>query len=169
MKRNPTNMFVRDCMTQALFKLMKTKDFHDITVSALVKTAGVSRNSFYRNYSSMEDILRQYLAEQTKLWWDSYLSHLHPNIIEEIFLHLLDMQEVITLLYESGMSYLLMEHIVRCGRESLTGELSNAYQTAYMSGGLCGLVNEWILRGMKETPREMQELFLAQTQQKDER
>ena len=49
-RRHPANLFVRDCITKALFKLMKSKNYHDITVSALVKTAGVSRNSFYRNY-----------------------------------------------------------------------------------------------------------------------
>ena len=47
-RKHPGNLFVRDCITEALFKLMKSKDFNDITVSMLVKTAGVSRNSFYQ-------------------------------------------------------------------------------------------------------------------------
>ena len=77
----------------------------------------------------------------------------------------LNMREEILLLYRAGLSHLLMEHIILCGKQSLTGEVSNAYQTAFMSGGLCGLTNEWILRGMKETPAEMQALFLMQGQQ----
>lgn len=164
-RRHPANLFVRDCITKALFKLMKTKDYHDITVSAIVRTAGVSRNSFYRNYQSIEDILRQYLIEQTAKWWAEYLAHLHPNVIEETFRHFLKMREEILLLYKAGLSHLLMEHIALCGKQSLTGELSNTYQTAFMSGGLWGLTNEWILRGMKETPQQMQALFLTQGQQ----
>ena len=82
-RKHPTNLFVRDCITKALFKLMKSKDYQEITVSALVRTAGVSRNSFYRNYQSIEDILWQYLIEQTSRWWEEYLAHLHPNVIEE--------------------------------------------------------------------------------------
>lgn len=166
-RKHPANLFVRDCITEALFKLMKSKNYSDITVSALVKTAGVSRNSFYRNYQSIDDILRQYLIEKTSQWWTEYMTHLHSNVIEETFQHFLNMQETIQLLYQSNLSYLLMEHIVMCGRESLTGGITNAYQTAFMSGGLCGLTNEWILRGMKETPKEMQALFLAQGQQKE--
>ena len=155
-RRHPANLFVRDCITKALFKLMKSKNYHDITVSALVKTAGVSRNSFYRNYQSIEDILRQYLVEQTSQWWNEYIADPTPNIIAETFQHFLNMREEILLLYRTGLSHLLMEHIILCGKQSLTGEVSNAYQTAFMSGGLCGLTNEWILRGMKETPAEMQ-------------
>lgn len=165
-RKHPVNLFVRDCITKALFKLIKTKNYNDITISELVKTAGVSRNSFYRNYQSIEDILRQYLIEQTTIWWNNYISHLHPNIIEEIFQHFLNMKEEIQLLYKANLSYLLMEHIIMCGKQSITGEISNTYQTAFMSGGLCGLTNEWILRGMKETPKEMQTLFLHQNQQK---
>ena len=164
-RRHPANLFVRDCITKALFKLMKTKDYQDITVSAIVRTAGVSRNSFYRNYQSIEDILRQYLIEQTSKWWAEYLAHLHPNVIEETFQHFLNMREEILLLYKAGLSHLLMEHIALCGKQSLTGEISNAYQTAFMSGGLWGLTNEWILRGIKETPQQMQSLVLTQGQQ----
>lgn len=164
-RRHPANLFVRDCITKALFKLMKSKNYHDITVSALVKTAGVSRNSFYRNYQSIEDILRQYLVEQTSQWWNEYIADPNPNIIAETFQHFLNMREEILLLYRAGLSHLLMEHIILCGKQSLTGEVINAYQTAFMSGGLCGLTNEWILRGMKETPAEMQALFLMQGQQ----
>lgn len=161
-RKHPVNLFVRDCMTKALFKLMKKMDYHDITISALVKSAGVSRNSFYRNYSSIEDILRQYLAEQTSQWWEKYIQDPNPYIIKEIFRHLLSMQEEIFLIYQAGLSYLLMEHIVLCGKESLNDEVGRIYQTAFMSGGLCGLAHQWILRGMKETPDEMQALFLMQ-------
>ena len=33
------------------------------------------------------------------------------------------------------------------------------------AGGLCGLTNEWIMRGMRETPKDMQLLFIAQGNQ----
>lgn len=168
-RKHPANLFVRECITTALFKLMKNSDYHDITVSALVRTAGVSRNSFYRNYRSIEDILRQYLEEQTSRWWSEYIAAPDPYVIAATFQHFLTMREEILLLYKAGLSYLLMEHIVLCGKQSLTGELRNAYQTAFMSGGFCGLTDQWVLRGMKETPAEMQALFLAHGRQESGR
>ena len=56
---HPANMFVCECITQALFRLMKRRPYHKITVTGLVQEAGVSRNSFYRNYPGIEDIIRR--------------------------------------------------------------------------------------------------------------
>ena len=101
------------------------------------------------------------MEEKTSKWWSEFIAYpdRYPHVISEMFYHFLDMKEEIDLLYRAGLSHLLMEHIVLCGRQSLTGELKNAYQTAFMSGALCGLVNEWILRGMKESPEEMEQIF----------
>ena len=164
-RKHPANLFVRDCITTALFNLMKKKDYREITISEIVKTAGVSRNSFYRNYQSIEDIIRQHMTERTEKWWAEYMANLHPHVIEETFQHFLDMKELIQLLYKANLSYLLMEHIFICGKQSLTGELHNTYQTAFTSGGLWGLTNEWVIRGMKESPKEMEALFRMQGQQ----
>ena len=77
-----------------------------------------------------------------------------------MFQHFLDMKEEIALLYHAGLSHLLMKHIIQCGKQNQNGELQSTYQTAFMSGGLCGLVNEWILQGMKDSPEEMERIFL---------
>lgn len=82
-----------------------------------------------------------------------------PHVISEMFFHFLSIKEEIDLLYHAGLSHLLMEHIILCGKLSKTGEIKNAYQIAFMSGGLCGLVNEWVLRGMKDEPEKMEQIF----------
>ena len=163
-RTHPANVFVCECITQSLFRLIKRKPYHRITVTDIVREAGVSRNSFYRNYQSTEDIIRQFLQERTSRWWDGFVAHpdRYPHVISEMFRHLLDMREEIDLLYRARLSHLLMEHIVLCGKQSRTGEMKNTYQTAFMSGGLCGLVNEWILRGMRESPEEMERVFSNQ-------
>lgn len=160
-RTHPANMFVCECITQSLFRLMKRKPYNKITVTDLVQEAGVSRNSFYRNYQSTEEIIRQFLEEKTSKWWSEFIAYpdRYPHVISEMFYHFLDMKEEIDLLYRAGLSHLLMEHIVLCGKQSLTGEWKNTYQTAFLSGALCGLVNEWILRGMKESPEKMEQIF----------
>ena len=156
-RTHPTNLFVCECITQSLFRLMKQRSYHKITVTDLVREAGVSRNSFYRNYQSIEDIIRQFLETKTAQWWNKVIifPERYPHIISEMFQHFLSIQTEIDLLYHAGLSHLFMEHIIRCGKQSQTGETENLYQTAFISGGLCGLVNEWVLRGMRESPEEM--------------
>ena len=164
-RKHPVNLFVRDCITISLFKLMEKKDYHKISISELVKLAGVSRNSFYRNYQSLEDIIRQYLNKKTTDWWVDFIADLnrYPYVIAEMFQLFLNIKKEINLLYKAGLSYILMEHIVACGKESLTGELSNAYQTAFMSEGLWGLTNEWVLRGVNYPSPKGNELVTAQS------
>lgn len=160
-RTHPANIFVCECITQSLFRLMKRKPYHEITVTDIVREAGVSRNSFYRNYHSIEEIITQFLEQRTSEWWDRFIvcPDRYPHVISEMFFHFLSIKEEIDLLYHAGLSHLLMEHIILCGKLSKTGEIKNAYQIAFMSGGLCGLVNEWVLRGMKDEPEKMEQIF----------
>ena len=151
-------------------QLLQGKKIDDISVSELTRQAQVGRVSFYRNYQSIEEIIRQFLEERTSRWWDGLIAcpDRYPHAISEMFQHFLDMREEIELLYRTGLSHLLMEHIVRCGKQSRTGEWKNTYQTAFLSGALCGLVNEWVLQGMKDSPEKMEQIFLKQETENDD-
>ena len=62
-RKNKTNLFVRDCITKALFQLLKNNEFEDISVSDIIKRAGVSRMGFYRNFSSKENVVEEYILD----------------------------------------------------------------------------------------------------------
>ena len=160
-RTHPTNMFVCECITQSLFRLMKRKPYNKITVTDLVQEAGVSRNSFYRNYQSTEEIIRQFLEEGTSKWWSEFIAYpdRYPHVIAEMFRHFLDMREEIDLLYRAGLSHLLMEHIVLCGKQSLTDELKSTYQTAFMSRRTLRLGKRMDITGDEESPEEMEQMF----------
>lgn len=56
-KRREKNLQVKAKITKAMFQLMKVKSLNDITITELIRVAGVARVSFYRNYDSKEDVL----------------------------------------------------------------------------------------------------------------
>ena len=62
-RKNKTNLFVRDCITKALFQLLKNNEFEEISVSDIIKRAGVSRMGFYRNFSSKENVVEEYILD----------------------------------------------------------------------------------------------------------
>ena len=88
-RTHPVNIFVCECMTQSLFRLMKRKPYHEITVTDIVREAGVSRNSFYRNYQSIEEIITQFLEQRTSEWWNRFIvcPDRYPHVISEMFFH----------------------------------------------------------------------------------
>ena len=64
-KKNFTerNRFTRQCIGESVISLMQTKDFQDITVSDIVKKAGVSRMTFYHYFQTKNDALVNYIHE----------------------------------------------------------------------------------------------------------
>lgn len=62
-KRNQRNLFSRECIVMALLRLIKEKPFSSISISELTAKAGVSRVTFYRNYTSKEEVLTSYIHD----------------------------------------------------------------------------------------------------------
>lgn len=60
---SPSNILAKECIVDALLKLIQDKSLSSISVSELCKKAGVSRMTFYRNYQSIEDIFVRHLSE----------------------------------------------------------------------------------------------------------
>lgn len=57
------NRFTRQCIGEAMIALMQDKNYEEITVSDIVKRAGVSRMTFYHYFQSKTDALNNYLHE----------------------------------------------------------------------------------------------------------
>ena len=51
----------RACIVEALFHLMKEVSYTKISVSDIIKKAGVSRQTFYRHFEGKDDIILQFL------------------------------------------------------------------------------------------------------------
>ena len=58
----------------ALMKLLQTKPYRRITVSQVCDSAGVSRPTFYKNFESMDSVVRFRLLQLKKKY-----DHDHPN------------------------------------------------------------------------------------------
>ena len=54
---------VKQNFTVALFELMNLKPYDKISISDLVSKSACSRASFYRNYSSKEQIIEEYITK----------------------------------------------------------------------------------------------------------
>ena len=59
-------------VVNSLLTLLEEKPMDDITISELTQLAGISRMTFYRNYSCKEDILSEHfkdvLAQYKRTW-----------------------------------------------------------------------------------------------------
>ncbi len=56
---------------QAFYNLLKKKNYSDITVKELADEADITRKTFYLHYNTLDDLLREFMAERYERLRDS--------------------------------------------------------------------------------------------------
>ena len=162
MNNEQKNTYVKKQITATLIDLLKKKSLSEISISELTDKAGIGRVSFYRNYQSKEDILKEESNRLIKEWGNLYESN-PESAPETLFPSLFDFyrehREFYTTLYNAGMSSIMMETIV--GTIQITPDMKNleAYMKSFWTYGIYGWLLEWIKRGMPERGKELSALF----------
>ena len=172
MNNQEKNTYVRQHILSALLELMKTQDFADISIQTIVDVAGVGRASFYRNFESKENVLKQESVRLTN-GWKAQFDQEHPSLLPEQtnlwLISLLDFykehSEFYLALYQADLSDIVLDTLL--GYFNLSPEVPNAlaYLNSSIGYMLYGWVHEWMRRGMQESGTELAQMLEA-TQKK---
>ena len=158
-RRNEAHDVVVESITGALLILMQKKPLNEINVSELCTKAGVSRVSFYRNFTSLKDILTKYLKKCTDDWWTEFSKKSEDDIRQSFWKELLNQYkmntDLINLLKKNNITYIIKDHIFSCCGPKPEHDEKTAYICACLSGLIYGFVDEWIRRGMTESAPEI--------------
>ena len=165
----------REALGDAIIELMQEKAFEEITVQHVLDRAGVSRSTFYVHYRDKNDL---FLSDVEDFWQlvANMLDHREEKTdrvaaVRELFAHVSQAGEFYKTLKANGRVHDVMElgqgHIARgiekrLARIPRTASLSAVKRVAMshaLSGSLFSLLTWWLNHGMKETPKEMDEMF----------
>lgn len=156
------NEEVISCIIVSLMDLLKLKQFEKISVVEIIEHAGVSRNSFYRNFTNKEDILARHIKSITENFisaasipvfevsWGTYISkilkHMHKN------------RELVDILLKHNKL-----HLIRCIFDETIfarakGKIDE-HHIWFLSGGLYNLHYHWAENGYKDSPEKIAETF----------
>lgn len=154
-----TNEVVVESIIQATLYLMRNKSLDDISITDIVRHAGVSRNSFYRNFKDKEDILRHYITKETECWQEEIHKKHTPmfdsgEFIPLLLEHLYDYRDYIDYLMRDRKMYLLEEEFDYRLKKRLGAE-SDPWHIAFIVGGLYNLFLYWAETGYQKTPQEI--------------
>ncbi|MFC6182030.1 TetR/AcrR family transcriptional regulator [Lactiplantibacillus daowaiensis] len=154
------NQTKQDFMT-ALTQLMADKPLVKISVAAVVTRAGYARRTFYRHFTTLDDVLRQRIDELTLLLYGQ-LSQQHTILFEEtvqtFFSFWEPYQDFLKLLAQNNRLYLLEESWRKNLAASQLNELTMAYADYFQQfalGGMFAMLSHWIQQGAKESPQAM--------------
>ena len=149
-----------------LLELMQERKFDDITVTDLCGHLDLSRRSFYRYFSDMEDVLDSLLNRvfQEMVIADSSLAIPEIEKVYDFwFLH----KHVLSALARSGMHSKIVQYALKYADEdALKNHLStddlgmelSREMNLFVISGLSSLLISWHAEGFQKTPRQMAEI-----------
>ncbi|MBE5862085.1 MAG: TetR/AcrR family transcriptional regulator [Lachnospiraceae bacterium] len=107
MNNKESNQLTRECLQLALIHLMGDHPYEKITVSEIVRRAGVSRTAFYRNYTDKEDILNEWgsrlVQSISELTEKPELRENPKQWFQDVFHLIRENKETIALLDQAGI------------------------------------------------------------------
>ncbi|OBR96801.1 hypothetical protein CLRAG_03100 [Clostridium ragsdalei P11] len=154
-------------MENALLKLMKTEKYQEITIQEITNNANLSRRTFYRNYSSKDQILECCFY---KIWQEYEVL-----IYQQIDLSLPNIAKIFFTLMKKHLNFLLLvnrHHLLPFflakidellppdfdevkGKKLSFSKENIQYAITFSVGGFMHILIRWLSDGAQKTPEEM--------------
>lgn len=168
------NETVCEAIGIALVQLMKQKPFVKITISEIAATAGVSRNSVYRNYENKEQILEKYIQAlyQNAIESGMLKQYSEGQTVEQFLLprfqFIKQNRDFFTVLKQNNLLYYIFEQMNPELLLMLGGHKKgdSSYYFQMFAGAYAGVINLWIRNDFKESEEEMVQIFARNTYKK---
>lgn len=168
--KNPSAIRSKQQIMNALVRLMKEHPYNEITVKQIILETDLVRKTFYRNFTSKDDVLDAWINRKVYEYSQALLDRSDPlNVIFEFCEKNRDFLE---LLNKNNLMYLLLLRLndtIPLISESteweknpfrkLIGDLDPDYIIAFNTGAIWNVITKWVDRGMKESPEEIRKIL----------
>lgn len=160
-----SNKITRECIEAALILLMQKKEYNEITISEIVKRAGVSRTAYYRNYESKDDILKNLLHHvisniNAAISQFSYVTE-QESYWNALFVTTKAHAKSIYALLKAGFGHIILEEITKhMIVDIMEKDMKSKYDMIFWSGAVYNVLTKWVQSGMEQTEDEMVQICL---------
>ena len=156
--RLQSEKYVDKYITDALFNLMKKKEYNNISITEICEKAGTGRMSFYRNFDSKEDIIKIWITNTTDNFLKesdiSYKKDSTKDYFIKLFTHLEKYKTEAFLIYKANLFNLLKNEFDNKLINLHQKEYEN-YKSYFIAGGIFNVYYFWLINGSKESPEEL--------------
>ena len=176
-RRKPDRRIRRTCerLGSALVALIQERPIDDVTVQDVLDRASVGRSTFYVHYRDKDDLLLSQLEE--------FLERMSTALsigkeesqrvvpVAELFAHIGSQKKLYRALADSGrlndffdlaQGYFargIEQRLMESKRLSNLQQVESGARASALAGSMLSLLQWWLDRGAKESPRAMDELF----------
>lgn len=165
MSNEESNRFTKDCIRTALIYLMNEQEFDKITITSIINRSGISRAAFYRNYSSKEDILREFDQELSLALTEIHSTEKYQNNPHQFFLDFYYViqknQKEFQLLIQAKYPPEFIWHTHLKVRPEDFDTAEAYYRSVAASSVIKDVTLAWFKNGLRETPEEMADMMMG--------
>lgn len=167
-KQTDTSQKVRPKIIKALLTLLETKNFSEISVTDLVREAGVARQSYYRNFRSKEEIIEAFFlnlqSDVLRAFQENHITDYGQQCAIVILRVLLQNRSAILCLHRAGFS-LHNQNLINARVEYAAGDMpSNSverYQLYCYAGAIYNAAFVWLENGAVEPPEDIAKVICS--------
>ena len=166
-KRKMANRQVKDRLLAALVEFAGRKDWSKVTVTELVKAAGVARASFYRNFTSVEDVIEygiNQVMERYHAGKPGDRAGFHDRaLVEYEFRFYQENAKLVLAFHHAKASTSLLDLITDCEIASwgdMPSSSPSRYEVYFYAGAFYNVLICWLESGTPESPETMADEFV---------
>lgn len=160
----------------ALVKLLEQKDFNKINISEIIEKAGISRATFYRNFSTKDDIVKTRVKTMFTSFYAALISRYKLAGIQDeqflvaAFFNTVDEEEkVIDTVIKCNLEYLMVDgilEIINYYKEQFykrlkTDLVAEEYTIEIVASSAWTLLSRWHKTGKKESASTLSQIYFS--------
>lgn len=152
------DLSVSEYITNALFELMEGKPYSQISITEITSKADVHRVSFYRCFSSKEEIITKWIRKTTDDFLGnsniSYTTDCLEDYFLKLFTHLENYKNRSKLINQANQIHLLKNEFDYVFMKSYKQNY-DSYKSYFISGGIFNIYYYWLINDFKESAKEL--------------
>lgn len=148
-----SRQLTREALVGALAILVNEKEYKEISIKELCLKAGVSRQAFYRNFRSLDEVMEEKLGIISREITAGLTGDIHQNWIHIFMTVEKDMEGIRTLL-KADMEHIILKYM----NYYLPVEKKERKLQVVWNGVIYNLVVDWVVSKQPENYMEMAEL-----------
>lgn len=167
-----SNRLTRECIEAALILLMKESAFQSISITDIIRKAGVSRSAYYRNYTSKEDILTNIFRKAAETIVDALSEQMTKQNMfrcyHVLFTKVYDNKTVFEIIEKADMVYQFQSAVNEKYLSFISSEsIEQHYRVLSWIGSVFNIIFGWMTRNFAETPERMAEICCSLLSEED--
>jgi AcrR family transcriptional regulator len=167
--------YTREWTFEALTKLLEIKEYNDIKITEIIHKAGISRATFYRNFSNKDEIV----ITKVKMFFEDFYSHIieyflfnEPEdeifLIQSFFKRIDEEEKLVDTVIKTNLEYLMIDgihQIITSHSELfyslvLSDKVTEEYTMDIVASSAWTLLSRWHKTGKKEQASELVTVYL---------